>query len=395
MQANAQPIYLDNQATTPVDPRVLDAMLPYFTKIFGNSASKTHVYGNEALQAVEISRNQIAKAINAKDQEIIFTSGATEAINLAIKGLAFRENLEKPHIITIATEHKAVLDCFDRLHEAGVDTTILPVDANGMLNLEHLQQALRSETRLVCAMAANNEIGVLHPLCEIGALCRAKGIFFMTDATQALGKIPIDVQRMKIDLLAGSAHKLYGPKGIGFLYARRSNPRVPIRAMIDGGGHEHGMRSGTLATPNIVGFARAVELARTEMSSEEKRVRKLRDRLERLLLEGIPSARVNGHPISRISNNLNIELPGVPSEALMIAVKESVAISSGSACTTAALLPSHVLEALGRNAEQIHSSIRFGIGRFTKPEEIELAGEVVIQQHTRLRAFQRRPIAQS
>jgi cysteine desulfurase len=382
-----RPIYLDYHATTPVDPRVLEVMLPYFTEKFGNPASKTHGYGNEALVAVEESREALAKAIKAKAQEIVFTSGATESINLAIKGVAIANRARGRHFITVATEHKAVLDCFEWLAGNGFDTTILPVDAEGLLDPAQVERAIRPDTILVSVMAANNEIGVIQPLKEIGEICRERNVYFMTDATQALGKMPLDVQGLKIDLLAASAHKVYGPKGVGFLYVRRSNPRVIIEPIIHGGGHERGLRSGTLDPPNIVGLSKAVELATKEMPKEQKRVGELRDRLMHALLATIPDAKVNGSVTRRLAGNLNIIFPKVESEALMLALKCQLAVSSGSACTTAAVLPSHVLKALGLTDSESHSSIRFGFGRFTTFEDIEIALVSIQEQYARLASF--------
>ncbi len=362
-------------------------MLPYFTEKFGNPASKTHGYGNEALVAVEESREALAKAIKAKAQEIVFTSGATESINLAIKGVAIANRARGRHFITVATEHKAVLDCFEWLAGNGFDTTILPVDAEGLLDPAQVERAIRPDTILVSVMAANNEIGVIQPLKEIGEICRERNVYFMTDATQALGKMPLDVQGLKIDLLAASAHKVYGPKGVGFLYVRRSNPRVIIEPIIHGGGHERGLRSGTLDPPNIVGLSKAVELATKEMPKEQKRVGELRDRLMHALLATIPDAKVNGSVTRRLAGNLNIIFPKVESEALMLALKCQLAVSSGSACTTAAVLPSHVLKALGLTDSESHSSIRFGFGRFTTFEDIEIALVSIQEQYARLASF--------
>ena len=379
-----KPIYLDYHATTPVDPLVLEAMLPYFTEVFGNPASKNHSYGNEAFKAVEESRETLAKAIKAKSQEIIFTSGATESINLAIKGTALGNRDRGKHFITVATEHKAVLDCFEWLVANGFETTILPVDPEGMLDPAQVANAIRPDTILVSVMAANNEIGVIQPLQEIGKICRAKGVYFMTDATQALGKIPLDVQSLQVDLLAASGHKVYGPKGIGFLYVRRSNPRVIIEPIIHGGGHEKGLRSGTLATPNIVGLVKAVDISIKEMAKEQKRLGELRDQLQNSILAAIPEAKVNGSLKQRLAGNLNITFPGVQSEALMIALRSEIAVSSGSACTTAAVLPSHVLKAIGLSDEESHSSIRFGLGRPTKSEHIESAIQFLTEELRRL-----------
>jgi len=387
MAEPSKPIYLDYQATTPVDPRVLEAMLPYFTEFFGNPASKSHIYGNEAFVAIEESRETLAKAIKAKSQEIVFTSGATESINLAIKGTAMANRSRGKHLITVTTEHKAVLDCFDWLAVNGFDTTILPVNAEGLLDPAQVERAIRPDTILVSVMAANNEIGVILPLKEIGEICRERNVYFMTDATQALGKIPLDVQGLKIDLLAASAHKIYGPKGIGFLYARRSNPRVSIEPLIHGGGHEKGLRSGTLATPNIVGLAKAVEISIKEMTKEQQRLGELRDQLMHALLANIPGAKVNGSLKHRLGGNLNIALPGVESEALMIALKSKIAISSGSACTTSAVLPSHVLKSIGLSDAQSHSSIRIGIGRFSSSTDLGIAATCVVEEATRLRSW--------
>ena len=382
-----KPIYLDNQATTPVDQRVLEAMLPFFTEVFGNPASKNHTYGNDAFKAVEESRDTLAKAIKARSQEIVFTSGATESINLAIKGVALANRSRGKHFITVATEHKAVLDCFEWLAANGFETTILPVDSEGLLDPVQVANAIRPDTLLASVMAANNEIGVLQPLEEIGKICRERGVYFMTDATQALGKIPLDIQRLNVDLLAASGHKVYGPKGVGFLYARRSNPRVVLEPIIHGGGHEKGLRSGTLATPNIVGLAKAVDISIKEMAKEQRRLGDLRDQLMHALLAAIPDAQVNGSLKHRLAGNLNVTFPGVQSEALMIALRADIAVSSGSACTTAAVLPSHVLKALGLSDEQSHSTIRFGLGRFTKARDVATAASALVPAIQRLQAF--------
>jgi cysteine desulfurase len=381
----AGPIYLDYHATTPVDPRVLNAMLPYFTENFGNPASKNHSYGNDAFAAVEEARDLLARSIKAKSQEIVFTSGATEAINLAIKGVAAAGGERCQHFVTVATEHKAVLDCFQAVSRTGHEVTVLPVASDGLVDVELFRSTLRPNTVMAAVMTANNEIGVVQPIHELGKICREAGVYFFTDATQALGKIPLDVQSSQVDLLAASAHKVYGPKGIGMLYVRRSNPRVKINAIIDGGGHERGLRSGTIATPNVVGFAKALEIALRERSAEVERTLKLKLALEKSLLDGIAGARVNGHTVKRLAGNLNITLPGVDSEALMIAVKDLVAMSSGSACTTAAVLPSHVLQALGCSPDGIRSSVRIGIGRFTSSEDIRSASSALLEAHARLR----------
>ena len=381
------PIYLDCHATTPVDPRVLEVMLPYFTEIFGNPASKNHTYGNDAFRAVEESRDTLAKAIKARPQEIVFTSGATESINLAIKGTALANRNRGKHFITVATEHKAMLDCFEWLAANDFESTILPVDATGLLDPSQVANAIRPDTILVSVMAANNEIGVLQPLEEIGKICRERSVYFMTDATQAVGKIPLDVQRLHVDLLAASGHKVYGPKGIGLLYVRRSNPRVALEAIIHGGGHEKGLRSGTLATPNIVGFAKAIEISLKEMAKENERLRRLRDQLLASLVATITDAKVNGSMDQRLAGNLNIVVPGVESEALMISLKAELSISSGSACTTAAVLPSHVLKALGLSDAESHSSLRFGIGRFSSSADIAFASARLVEQALRLRSL--------
>jgi cysteine desulfurase len=383
------PIYLDHHATTPVDPRVLESMLPYFTEQFGNPASKNHIFGRHAHQAVEGARETIGGSIKAKSQDICFTSGATEAVNLAIKGVFYAHRDKNPHFITVVTEHKAVLDAMKRIESDGARVTYLPVDGLGMLDPEQVARTILPETVMVSVMAANSEIGVIQPLKRIGAICRERSVFFMTDATQALGKIPLDVQEMNIDLLACSAHKLYGPKGIGALYCRRSLPRVPILPIIDGGGQERGLRSGTLNVPGIVGFAKAVEISIREMKLEQDRLRKLRDAFLEKIRSALPDIRLNGHPESRLAGNLNICIPGVESEALIIALTNEIAISTGSACTTAAVELSHVLQALGLPENSIHSSVRIGLGRSTTLEEIEYASKVVATESARLRAFRK------
>ncbi len=372
-----RPIYLDGNATTPLDQRVLDAMLPYFTQYFGNPASITHQYGWEAEAAVKKAREIIAAAINASPEEIVFTSGATEANNLAIKGVAEAYFNQGRHIITVATEHNAVLDPCAYLESLGFEVTYLPVKNDGLIDLNLLEKAIRPETILVSAMAANNEIGVLQPLAEIGEICRDRSIIFHTDAAQALAKIPLDVQSMKIDLMSLTAHKIYGPKGIGALYVRRRNPRVKVAAQIHGGGHERGMRSGTLYTPQIVGFAKAVEVGMAEMVSEGERLVRLRDRLwEKLMPVG--SIFLNGHPTQRLPGNLNVSVEGVDGQALILALQPMVAVSSGSACTSAKIEPSHVLAALGVPEKLAFASVRFGIGRFNTVEEIDKTAEGAI-----------------
>jgi cysteine desulfurase len=378
------PIYLDHHATTPLDLRVLEAMTPFFTEVFGNPASKTHAFGRHAQRAVDAAREILGKSINARPQDICFTSGATESVNLAIKGL-FHACGQPAHFITVATEHPAVLDSFRRIESEGAEVTRLPVDAQGMLDSRQISGAIRPHTKMASVMAANNEIGVLQPLREIGAICRERGIFFMTDATQAFGKVPLDVQALSIDLLACSAHKIYGPKGIGALYCRRTSPKVPLVPMIDGGGHERGLRSGTLNVPGIAGFAKAVEIALSEMETEQARLRGLRDSLYQSLMEGIPDLRLNGHPDHRLAGNLNVCVPGIVAESLIIALADAVAFSTGSACSTAAVEPSHVLKALGLASAEVHASIRLGLGRNTSAPEVRHAALAIVEQVARLR----------
>lgn len=382
-----RPIYLDGNATTPLDQKVLDAMLPYFTKYFGNPASITHQYGWEAEAAVKKAREIIADAINASPEEIVFTSGATEANNLAIKGVAEAYFNKGRHLITVATEHNAVLDPCGYLENLGFEVTYLPVNGDGLIDLNVLEKAIRpEETILVSVMAANNEIGVLQPLAEIGEICRDRSIIFHTDAAQALGKIPLDVQRMKIDLMSLTAHKIYGPKGIGALYVRRRNPRVKIAAQIHGGGHERGMRSGTLYTPQIVGLGKAVEVGLAEMESEAERLASLRDRLWEQLMP-VGSIFLNGHPTQRLPGNLNVSVEGVDGQALILGLQGMVAVSSGSACTSAKIEPSHVLAALGIPEKLAFASVRFGIGRFNTALEIDTVAEGAIGTIKSLRSI--------
>ncbi|MEB3883543.1 IscS subfamily cysteine desulfurase [Lyngbya sp. CCY1209] len=372
-----RPIYLDANATTPLDRRVLEAMLPYLTEQFGNPASINHVYGWEAEAAVQQARKIIAEAIGARPEEIIFTSGATESDNLAVKGVAEAYFAKGRHLITVETEHNAVLDPCHYLKELGFEVTFLPVEPDGLINLETLEKAFRPDTILVSVMAANNEIGVLQPLAEIGELCRDRGVLFHTDAAQALGKIPLDVDEMNVDLMSLTAHKIYGPKGIGALYVRRRDPRVKLAAQIHGGGHERGMRSGTLSTPLIVGFGAAVKLALSEMEAEGKRQEKLRDRLwDKLSTLG--DVRLNGHPTRRLPGNLNVSVAGVDGQALLLGLQPAIAVSSGSACTSAKIEPSHVLRALGLPETLAYASLRFGIGRFNTEAEIDRAAEQAI-----------------
>ncbi|MCS7022536.1 MAG: IscS subfamily cysteine desulfurase [Gemmataceae bacterium] len=378
------PIYMDNNSTTRVDPRVVEAMLPYFTEKYGNAASRSHVFGWEAEAAVEDARERIAALIGATAKEIIFTSGATESDNLAIKGVAAMYRKKGNHIITQVTEHKAVIDTCKRLEREGYRITWLPVDQYGRVHPEQVREAITDQTILVTIMAANNEIGTLQPIREIGAICKEKGVLFHTDAVQAVGKIPIDVEEMGIDLLSMTAHKMYGPKGIGALYVRKKNPRVRLEPIIDGGGHERGMRSGTLAVPLIVGFGKACDLCRELMPEESERLRQLRERLRRGIMDNIPDTYLNGHPTERLPNNLNISFAYVEGEGLMMGIKD-VAVSSGSACTSASLEPSYVLRALGVGDELAHSSIRFGLGRFNTEEEVDYVVQLVIREVNRLR----------
>ncbi|PCJ18083.1 MAG: IscS subfamily cysteine desulfurase [Candidatus Cloacimonadota bacterium] len=377
-------IYMDNHATTPMDPKVLEAMLPYFCETFGNASSKNHSFGWEADEAVKSSRQLIAKSIGAKELEFVFTSGATESNNLAITGVARMYKEKGNHIITVITEHKAVLDTCDALTHEGFEITYLGVDKDGMISLDELKNSITDKTILVSVMHANNEIGVIQPIKEVGAICKDKGILFHTDATQAIGKIKIDVDDMNIDLLSMSAHKIYGPKGIGGLYVRRRKPRVRLTPLIHGGGHERGMRSGTLNVPSIVGFAKAIELANNEMSQENQRLSTLRDKLEKALMDAIDYTQVNGKKDSRLPGNLNISFHYVEGEGLMMAMPQ-IAVSSGSACTSSSLEPSYVLQAMGIPDVLCHSSIRFGLGRFTTAEEIDLVIEKVISSVKRLR----------
>jgi len=377
------PIYMDYHSTTPVDPRVLDAMLPYFKEDFGNAASRSHVFGWRADEAVEKARDQIGALIGASGKEIVFTSGATESDNLAIKGAAEFYREKGNHLVTLQTEHKAVLDTMKRLERAGFEVTYLGVKKDGLIDLGKLEAALTPKTILLSVMLANNEIGVVQPLAEIGALCRKKGVLFHTDAVQGVGKIPFDVNAMNVDLASLTAHKIYGPKGVGALYVRRK-PRIRLTAQMDGGGHERGMRSGTLNVPLIVGFGKAAELCQAEMESEAKRVGALRDRLEEKLMRSLELTEINGSVAHRLPGNLNISFAYVEGEAMMMAIKE-VAVSSGSACTSASLEPSYVLRALGVDEELAHSSIRFGLGRFTTEAEVDYVGDLVIEKVNKLR----------
>jgi cysteine desulfurase len=375
------PIYLDNHSTTPLDPRVLEEMLPYLTERFGNAASRSHSFGWAADQAVETARVQVASLIGSKSDDIVFTSGATESDNLAIKGVAEAHRNKGNHIVTVITEHKAVLDSCKRLEKYGYRVTYLPVQKDGLIDLDDLRQAMNDATILVTIMAANNETGVLQPIEAIGKLCRERGMIFHSDAAQAVGKIPIDVVQQNIDLLSVSAHKAYGPKGVGALYVRQG---LEIAATIDGGGHEHGMRSGTLNVPGIVGLAKACEICRDEMPQESGRMSALRNRLHEKIKAGLDQVYVNGSTDSRLPGNLNMSFAGVSGEELMTAI-DDVAVSSGAACTSAHIEPSYVLKALGMNDELAQSSIRFGIGRFNSETEIDYVAAKVIHTVQQLR----------
>jgi cysteine desulfurase len=382
----ATPIYLDYSATTPCDPRVVQAMLPYFTSWFGNAASRSHAFGWQAEAAVEAAREHVAALIGAIAKELVFTSGATEANNLALKGVAEMYREKGNHLITAVTEHKAVIDAMKHLAEQGCEVTFLEVDRKGHVDLGELERAITDRTVLVSLMAANNEVGTLHPIRAIGALCKEKGTLFHTDATQAIGKVPIDVVADNVDLLSLSAHKFYGPKGVGALYVRRKNPRVRLTAQIDGGGHERGMRSGTLNVPSIVGMGEAARILREELAAEVPRLAALRDRLEQRILARLPDAVINGDPAARLPHLSNLSFPYVEGESLIMGIKE-LAVSSGSACTSASLEPSYVLKSLGLGDELAHSSIRFSLGRFTTEAEVDLAARRVCEEVERLRAM--------
>ena len=378
------PIYMDNHATTPMDPRVLDAMLPYFGKVFGNAASRNHQFGWEAEQAVDKAREQIAKLIGCTPKEIIFTSGATESNNLAIKGIAEMYKERGNHIITQVTEHKAVLDTCKKLERQGYEVTYLPVETDGLVSLDKLKAAMTEKTILVTIMFANNEIGVVQPVEEIGKLCHEKGVIFHTDAVQAVGKIPVNVQTMNIDVLSLTAHKIYGPKGVGALYVRRRNPRVQITEQINGGGHERGMRSGTLNVPGIVGLGAACEIAMNEMEAEGKRQQELRDYLKTKFENALDYVHVNGNMDHHLPGNLNMSFVHVEGESLLMGIND-IAVSSGSACTSATLEPSYVLKALGLGDDVAHSSIRFGLGRFNNKAEVDYVSDKVIDVVKHLR----------
>ncbi len=383
IRRNDQPIYLDYQATTPMDPRVLEAMMPYFTHQFGNPHSRSHSYGWQAEEGVEKARGQVAKLIGADEKEVIFTSGATESNNLAIRGVAEFYKDRKNHIVTTVTEHKCVLDTCRHLEQQGFEVTYLPVQKNGLIDLEALRAAITDKTVVVSVMAVNNEIGVIQPLAEIGKICREKKVFFHTDAAQAAGKIPLDVEAMNIDLLSISGHKIYGPKGIGALYVRRK-PRVRLVPLIVGGGQERGFRSGTLPTPLCVGLGEAAEIAMKEMDEEAKRLTKLQQRMLKGLQDRLPEIFVNGDLERRIPGNLNISFAYVEGESLMMGIK-NLAVSSGSACTSASLEPSYVLRALGVDEELAHTSLRIGLGRFTTEHEVDTAVEELVRHVKKLR----------
>ena len=378
------PIYMDNHATTPVDPRVVDAILPYFTEKFGNAASRNHSFGWAGEEAVENARAQVASLIGATPKEIIFTSGATESDNLMIKGVAEMYREKGNHIITQAIEHKAVLDTCKRLEKYGYEVTYLPVQRDGRVNPEDVRKAITPKTILITIMYANNEIGIINPIAEIGKIAKEHGIIFAVDGVQAVGKIPVDVQKDNIDLLAISAHKIYGPKGVGALYVRRRNPRVQLSAIIDGGGHERGMRSGTLNVTGIIGLGKACELAQQEMPEESKKMRALRDRLRAGLEAKLDEVYINGSMEHRLPNNLNMSFAYVEGESLLMGIND-VAVSSGSACTSATLEPSYVLKALGVGEDLAHTSIRFGLGRFNTEEEVDYVTDKMVQVVTKLR----------
>ena len=378
------PVYLDNNATTPMDPRVLEAMLPYFTEKFGNAASRNHSFGWVAEEAVDYAREQVAKLINADPKEIIFTSGATEADNLAIKGVYEMYASKGNHIITCTTEHKAVLDTCKHIEKSGGQVTYLDVQEDGLIDINELEKAITDKTILITIMYGNNETGVIQPIREIGKIAHKHGILFFTDGTQAVGKIPVDVMADGIDLMAFSGHKMYGPKGVGALYVRRKNPRVKVTSQMDGGGHERGMRSGTLNVPAIVGFGKACELCMNEMESEAKRLGAMRDRLENSLLE-LEETYINGNREYRLPHTANISFKYVEGEGLMMGFNKNIALSSGSACTSASLEPSYVLKALGLGDDLAHSSLRFGLGRFTTDEQIDFTIDAIKNTVLKLR----------
>jgi cysteine desulfurase len=380
------PIFMDSQSTTPVDPRVLETMIPYFTEKFGHPASRNHPFGWEAEGGVDVAREQIAKLIGARDpKEIVFTSGGTEAINLALKGVAEMYREKGNHIVTTTIEQRATLDVCKRLERQGVVVTYVPVGRDGLVDVEAVRAALTDKTILISIMFANNEIGTIQPIAELGKLAKEKGIIFHTDATQAVGKIPVDVEAMGVDLLSATAHMLYGPKGVGALYVRRKNPRVRIAPMVDGGGHERGMRSGTVPVPLVVGFGKAAEISREVMAEESKRLAALRDRLQEQIVSKVDEAYVNGHPERRLPHNLNISFAYVEGESVLMGLNKEAALASGSACTSATLEPSYVISALGVDSELAHSSIRFGLHRFSTEEEVDFVARKTVEVIHRLR----------
>jgi cysteine desulfurase len=380
------PIFLDAQSTTPADPRVVEAMLPYFTEKFGHPASRNHPFGWEAEAAVDRAREQIGTLIGARDaKEIIFTSGGTEAINLAIKGVVEMYREKGNHVVTTAIEQRAGLDVCRRLERHGIDVAYVPVQADGLVPVDAIREAITSRTILISTMFANNEIGTIQPIAELGRLAKEKGIILHTDATQAVGKVPVDVEAMGVDLLSATAHLIYGPKGVGALYVRRKSPRVRIAPMVDGGGHERGMRSGTVPVPLVVGFGRAAEICREVMAEEGKRLGALRDRLQEQILSKVDEAYVNGHPTLRLPHNLNISFAYVEGESVLMGLNREAALASGSACTSATLEPSYVISALGVDSELAHSSIRFGLHRFTTEEEVDFVAARTVEVVQRLR----------
>jgi cysteine desulfurase len=378
------PIFMDNHSTTPMDPKVLEAMMPYFVEKFGNAASRNHAFGWEAEEATEKARQQLATLIHCDSKEIVFTSGATESDNLALKGVAEMYREKGNHIITPMTEHRAVLDSAKRLEKMGFSVTYLPVGKDGLVNPDDLKNAMTDRTILVSIMLANNEIGSINPVAEIGKIAKSRGVLFHCDATQGVGKIPVDVEAMGIDLMSFTAHKIYGPKGVGALYVRKRNPRVRLAPIIDGGGHERGMRSGTLPVPLVVGFGKACEIAQEVMPTESVRLARLRDKLQEAIYKSLDEVYLNGHATQRLPNNLNISFAYVEGESLLMGLKE-IALSSGSACTSATLEPSYVLRALGVGSELAHSSIRFGLGRFNTDEEVNYVTGRVVEVVKKLR----------
>src|SRR5437867_5054261 len=380
------PIFMDSQSTTPVDPRVLEVMLPYFTEKFGHPASRNHPFGWEAEAAVDKARGEVAKLIGARDpKEVVFTSGGTESINLALKGAAEMYREKGNHIVTTAIDQRATMDVCKRLERQGFEVTYAPVGHDGLLDLDGIQKLPTPKTPLIPVIVANNETGTIQSIAEIGKLAKEKGILLHTDATQAAGKVPVDVEAMGIDLLSATAHLMYGPKGVGCLYVRRKNPRVRIAPMMDGGGHERGMRSGTVAVPLAVGFGRAAEICRQVMDEESRRLGALRDRLQDLILSKVDEAFLNGHPERRLAHNLNISVAYVEGESVLMGLNKEVALSSGSACTSATLEPSYVISALGVDSELAHSSIRFGLHRFSTEEEVDFVGKRTVEVVHRLR----------